>query len=114
MLNVTLSLLIKEFVYNVAIFPTVMFASGMSALEVIWMVDTFATVIFASYDKSGTSARTDTYDLTSGFPTSFNGSWTFSLEDEDAMGCNTVAETRIIVTYSDSATGNPAFLMFVD
>ncbi len=73
-----------------------------------------ATVIFSSYDKSGTSARTDTYDLTSGFPTSFNGSWTFSLEDEDAMGCNTVAETRIIVTYSDSATGNPAFLMFVD
>jgi len=72
------------------------------------------TTVFNSYDKSGTSARTDTHDITSGFPSSFNGNWTFTLEDEDAMGCNTVTETRVIVTYTASATGNPAFIMFVD
>ncbi len=72
------------------------------------------TVMFSSYDKSGATARTDTHDITSGFPATFNGNWTFTLEDEDAMGCNTVAETRVIVTYTDSATGNPAFAMFVD
>ena len=72
------------------------------------------TVMFNSYDKSGANARTDTYDITSGFPGTFNGNWTFTLEDEDAMGCNTVTETRIIVTYTDSATGSPSFCMFVD
>jgi len=72
------------------------------------------TTMFNSYDKSGANARTDTHDITSSFPGTFNGNWTFILEDEDAMGCNTVTETRIIVTYTASATGNPAFLMFVD
>ena len=67
------------------------------------------TVVFNSYDKSGTSARTDTHDITSGFPSSFNGNWTFTLEDEDAMGCNTVTETRIIVTYT-SARSKTMFL----
>ncbi len=73
------------------------------------------TVVFNSYDKSGANARTDTHDITSGFPSSFNGNWTFTLEDEDAMGCNTVTETRIIVTHSGAAaTTNAPFLMFVD
>ena len=73
------------------------------------------TVMFSSYDKSGATARTDTHDITSGFPATFNGNWTFTLEDEDAMGCNTVAETRVIVTYTAStATTNTAFLMFLD
>lgn len=70
--------------------------------------------IFNSYDKSGANARTDTHDITSGFPGTFNGNWTFTLEDEDAMGCNTVTETRVIVTYTDSVTGNSAFALFVD
>ncbi len=72
------------------------------------------TTMFNSYDKSGANARTDTHDITSSFPGTFNGNWTFTLEDEDAMGCNTVAETRIIVTYTDSETGNPAFLLFLE
>ena len=72
------------------------------------------TTVFNSYDKSGATARTDTHDITSGFPGTFNGNWTFTLEDEDYTGCNTVTETRVIVTYTASATGNPAFLMFVD
>jgi len=73
------------------------------------------TVVFNSYDKSGANARTDTHDITSGFPGTFNGNWTFTLEDEDAVGCNGVTETRIIVTYTAStATTNTAFLMFVD
>ena len=73
------------------------------------------TTMFSSYDKSGANARTDTYDITSGFPLTFNGTWTFTLEDEDYMGCNTVTETRIIVTHTAAATTtNAAFLMFVD
>jgi len=71
--------------------------------------------MFGSYDKSGTIARTDTYDKTSGFPANFNGDWVFTLEDEDYTGCNTVTETRIIVTYTAAAaTTNAPFLMFVD
>tara|TARA_Y100000361_G_scaffold110294_1_gene100343 strand:- start:12236 stop:15478 length:3243 start_codon:yes stop_codon:yes gene_type:complete len=63
--------------------------------------------MFSSYTKSGANARTDTHDITSGFASTFNGNYTFTLEDEDAMGCNTVTETRIIVTYTESVANAP-------
>ena len=59
--------------------------------------------IFSYGDKSGAGARTDTHDITSSFASTFNGSYTFNLEDEDAMGCNTIDETRVIVTTSASS-----------
>ena len=65
------------------------------------------STVFSSYSKSGANARTDTYDITSSFPGTFNGNWTFTLEDEDMMGCNTVTETRVIVTYTVAAN-NPS------
>ena len=66
-------------------------------------------------DKDGGEARTDVFNLTSGFTGfTFNGNWTFNLVDDDATGCFTISEARVIVTYIASATGNPAFSMFVD
>ena len=66
-------------------------------------------------DKDGGEARTDVFNLTSGFTGfTFNGNWTFNLVDDDATGCFTISEARVIVTYTPSATGNPAFSMFVD
>ena len=66
-------------------------------------------------DKEGGEARTDVFNLTSGFTGfTFNGNWTFNLVDDDATGCFTISEARVIVTYTASATGNPAFSMFVD
>ena len=68
-------------------------------------------------DKEGGEARTDVFNLTSGFTGSFtfNGNWTFNLVDDDATGCFTISEARIVVTYTASAaTTNTAFLMFVD
>ena len=85
-----------------------------SSVCVIANPDGGTFTMFAYGSKSGTIARTDTFDKTSSFPTNFNGNWTFQLTDDDAMGCNSILETRIIVTYSTGATGSPAFLMFVD
>ena len=66
-------------------------------------------------DKDGGEARTDVFNLTSGFTGfTFNGNWTFNLVDDDATGCFTISEARVIVTHTASATGNPAFSMFVD
>tara|TARA_R110000823_G_scaffold250147_1_gene373297 strand:- start:446 stop:865 length:420 start_codon:yes stop_codon:yes gene_type:complete len=71
--------------------------------------------MFSGYSQSGTDARTNTYDITSSFPSGLNGAWRFNLQDYDMTGCFQITETRIIVTYTAAATTtNAPFLMFVD
>tara|TARA_Y100001937_G_C7122104_1_gene333119 strand:+ start:636 stop:1367 length:732 start_codon:yes stop_codon:yes gene_type:complete len=86
------------------------FCGGDASSSSCTVTDPDGSVVnmFSSYTKSGANARTDTHDITSGFASTFNGNYTFALEDEDAMGCNTVTETRIIVTYTEVAANNPS------
>ena len=71
--------------------------------------------IFADAELSGGGVQSAGFDIaSSNFPSNPNGSWNFLLEDYAGNGCNTQDEVRVIFTYTDAATGNPAFAMFVD
>jgi len=71
--------------------------------------------MFSYGSLNGGEARTSISNKTSSFPSNFNGTWRFFLNDEDYTECNQVTETRIIVTYTAAATTtNAPFLMFVD